>query len=105
MTYERREEIFSKEALNVHDMMELFDISESAAYTVIRNIKVQVGDRLGVQGRVHIQDFLDYFRVPTADRYAHLLTDKDADYGVGLKKSDLIPKRFCSVMDPRGGNV
>jgi hypothetical protein len=63
MTYARREEIFSKEALTNQDLAELFDVCESSASQKAKEIRRVVGDRLGIQGRVHVQDYLDYMQI------------------------------------------
>jgi hypothetical protein len=63
MTYARREEIFAKEAFTNQDLAEIFNISESMASIKAKEIKRKVGDRLGIQGRLHIQDYLDFIGV------------------------------------------
>lgn len=67
MTYAEREEIFSKEYLSIGDVQELLGMSYDDAARTIRNIKRRT-DRLGIRGKIHVQDYLDYFKVPT-DRY------------------------------------
>lgn len=67
MTYAEREEIISKEALSIDDMSKLLGVGYHEAAKIIRNIKRRT-DRLGVKGRIHIQDYFDYFQIPT-DRY------------------------------------
>lgn len=57
MTYERREEIFSKEVINIQDMMELTGKSYSVASKMIRDMK-RKADRLHIDGVIHV---LDYF--------------------------------------------
>ena len=56
MTFQRREEIFSKEALTNRDLAELLDVCESTASQKAQEIRRVVGDRLGIQGRIHVQD-------------------------------------------------
>lgn len=68
MTYAEREEIFSKEALDVNDMMKLYGISVNSASALMVKIRTKVGDRLGIKGKVHVQDYLDYFSL-TPERY------------------------------------
>lgn len=59
MDYKRREEIFSKEALTIKDMMELTGKPYGSCAEMIRNMKLRnKNDRLGVDGVIHI---LDYF--------------------------------------------
>lgn len=73
MTYAMREEIFSKECLSVKDLEELLGVSYQEAAKTIRNIKRKT-DRLGIQGKIHIQDYLDYLKVPM-DRYVKPLEE------------------------------
>ena len=67
-TYTQREQIFAKEYLDVNDFMRLFGISLSSAYKLIREVK-RNSDRLKIQGRVHIQDYFEYFDIPDTSRY------------------------------------
>lgn len=60
MTYIEREKIFSKECLNIEDLQELFDIDYNSASVLMRDIK-RKSDRLGRRGKLHIQDYFDYF--------------------------------------------
>lgn len=60
MTLEQRNSIFAKECLTISDVMLLFSLSYDAAEKLIRDIK-RKSDRLHLRGRVHIQDYLDYF--------------------------------------------
>ena len=67
MTYAMREEIFSKEYLSIEDVQELLGMSYDDAARTKRNIKRRT-DRLGIRGKLHVQDYLDYFQIPP-DRY------------------------------------
>ena len=67
MTYAMQEEIFSKEYLSIEDIQELLGMSYDDAARTIRNIKRRT-DRLGIRGKLHVQDYLDYFQIPP-DRY------------------------------------
>lgn len=69
ITYQQREEIFAKEALSIDDFMHLFGISKSAASEKMTQIKRKVGDRLGIKGKLHVQDYLDYFNITNTERY------------------------------------
>lgn len=73
MTYLEREEIFSKEVIDYKEFAQLFDISKTAACSKVKDIKRKVGDRAGVQGKLHI---LDYFGISDNERYSKLLTIK-----------------------------
>lgn len=67
-TYTQREQIFAKEYLDINDFMRLFGISLPSAYKLIREVK-RNSDRLKIQGRVHIQDYFEYFDIPDTSRY------------------------------------
>ena len=69
MTYEEREAIFSKEALSVADVQALFGVCKSEATNIMNTIRRQTGDRLKVQGKIHIEDYLKHFGIE-ANRYA-----------------------------------
>lgn len=75
MTYSRREEIFSKEYISIADMQDLLGMGYDDAAKMIRDIKrsLELGGakvRLNVQGKLHVQDYLDYFKIDNAARYA-----------------------------------
>lgn len=70
MTYEEREAIFAKEVLDLDDVMTLFDISRNEASRLMNAIRLKVGDRLGIKGKLHVEDYLLYFDIPSADRYS-----------------------------------
>ena len=67
LTPELRKEIFSKDYLGIRDMQMLLGCSYWDAAKVIRKIK-RTTDRLTVRGKVHVQDYLDFFKLPP-DRY------------------------------------
>lgn len=67
MTYAQREEIFSKEYLTIADLQSLLGLSYQDAARTVRNIKRRT-DRLGIRGKIHVQDYLDYYQIST-DRY------------------------------------
>ncbi len=69
LTLEERVAIFSKEYLSINDIMRLFDINYNTASQMIREIK-RKHDRLHTQGRVHIQDYIDYYSLDVA-RYTN----------------------------------
>lgn len=79
MTYQEREEIFSKEAISQTDMMKLMGVSQSTASLKMSEMKRVVGDRLGIQGKIHVQDYLDYFKIKGEDleRYKKPIEDED----------------------------
>ena len=63
-----RTEIFEKEVLTVEDIMFLFDLKKIKAYELINQIKFKC-DRLKIQGRVHIEDYFEYFGITDKTRY------------------------------------
>ena len=69
MTYEEREKIFSKEALSVADVQALFGVCKSEATNIMNTIRRQTGDRLKVQGKIHVEDYLKHFGIE-ANRYS-----------------------------------
>lgn len=75
MTYEEREAIFSKEALSVADVQALFGVCKSEATNIMNTIRRQTGDRLKVQGKIHIEDYLKHFGIE-AERYAKKRSDE-----------------------------
>ena len=75
MTYEEREAIFSKEALNNEDIQKLFGVCRTEATNIMMRIKRKTGDRLGVKGRLHIEDYLKHFGIE-ANRYAKKRPDE-----------------------------
>ena len=75
MTYEEREAIFSKEALNNEDIQKLFGVCRTEATNIMMRIKRKTGDRLGVKGRLHIEDYLKHFGIE-AERYAKKRSDE-----------------------------
>ena len=68
MTIAERVEIFSKEYLDISDLQKLLGIDYGPAAKIIREIR-RKHDRLGIQGKIHVQDYLDYYNIPMSDRY------------------------------------
>ena len=60
MTAEQRSNIFAKECLTISDLMSLLALSYDAAARLMRDIK-RKSDRLHIRGRLHVQDYLEYF--------------------------------------------
>lgn len=77
MTYQEREEIFSKEVLHINDVAKLMDCSYSEACNLIKTWKrkLEFKDkklRLEVAGRLHILDYFDVMGINPdhpGDRY------------------------------------
>lgn len=68
MSITERAEIFSKEYLTIEDMQKLLGLDYDTAAKVIREIR-RKNDRLGIQGKIHVQDYFDYYNIPMSDRY------------------------------------
>lgn len=71
MTYSRREEIFSKDYISIEELSEILGLCYSDSAKMIRDIKRGLESqgktiRLKTQGKVHVQDYLDYFNLPSA---------------------------------------
>lgn len=62
MTFEERKNILSKDVLDVDDISKLLGVTKQTAYAVIRRIKFKT-DRLGIQGKILIQDYIEYFNL------------------------------------------
>ena len=79
MTYQEREAIFSKEAISLDDMVALMGVSKGCASVKMSEMKRVVGDRLGIQGKIHVQDYLDYFKIKgeALARYNKPVDDRD----------------------------
>lgn len=68
MTYEDRERIFSKEIITYLELAELLQVDPSTASTILNSIKKK-SDRLHIRGKIHVQDYLDYFGIKSLERY------------------------------------
>lgn len=65
MTYQEREAIISKELLDKNDMAKLCGVAPCTALEIIQNIK-RKKCRIDIAGRVHIQDYIEYFGLDMA---------------------------------------
>ncbi len=68
MTYQRREEIFSKETMSIEEFGELMNLSYQMSARVIRNIK-RTSSRPQIQGFLIIEDYFDYYGITDKQRY------------------------------------
>lgn len=68
MSYIEREQIFSKDYLTIEDMQSLLGLTYQMAARQIRNIKRR-SDRLGIQGKIHTEDYFEYFNITDKQRY------------------------------------
>lgn len=78
MTMQEREEIFAKDVLTIEDIQLLLVMKYQDAAKFIRTVKQALemnpkyneqGVRLDIQGRLHVQDYLDYFNITNMNRY------------------------------------
>ena len=76
MTYERREEIFSKELIDIKELAELAGIAYSTAAQMMRNMKRR-SDRCHIDGRIHVLDYLEWIGVDPNNPGARYLKPDD----------------------------
>lgn len=76
MTCAERDEILARDYLDIRDLMNLLGLSYNASAALIRQIK-RKNDRLHIQGKIHIQDYIDYYGL-NVERYK---SGKDAITG------------------------
>lgn len=76
MTYAEREDIFSKEVLTIADIARLYDVCLDKAGEMMRDIKRHLkltGTlRVDIQGKLHTQDYFDYFNIKNYERYVNI---------------------------------
>ena len=78
MDYKRREEIFSKDYITTRELKELLGFTDvSAASQKMMQIKRTVGDKLGVKGRIHTEDYFRFFDIHPNDRYNQLTQNRE----------------------------
>ena len=82
MTYEERDEILSKEAISYKDLGKLLDICDSMACQKMKEIKRVQGDRLQIQGKLHIQDYFEYYNIPKESMIRYRKIEKFENEGV-----------------------
>ena len=85
MTPEMRASIFSKEVLTINDMAAMLSMTYGGAAKVIRDIR-RKHDRLGIEGKIHIMDYFDYFNIPIEGRYGfniHVVSNNKTVKGEG----------------------
>ena len=74
MTVQERQEIFAKEYLSIADFEKLYDIGYNQASEMLLGMKkrIEIGLkqnlRIKIQGKIHIQDYLDCLSLPP-ERY------------------------------------
>ena len=68
MSYSEREQIFSKDYLTIKDLQQLLGLSYQIAAKLMRQIKFKF-DRLGIQGKLHTEDYFEYYNITDKQRY------------------------------------
>lgn len=68
MTEKRRREIFSQEVITTGDIAEMFGVCPSTASQKMQEIK-RHGDRLGIKGKIHIEDYINWVHPADIGRY------------------------------------
>lgn len=68
MSYQTREQIFSKDYLDIEDLQNLLGLTYQLAARKMREIKFKF-DRLGIQGKIHTEDYFEYFNITDKQRY------------------------------------
>lgn len=63
-----RETIFAKDVLTIADLQVLLGLTYQLASKIMRQIKFK-SDRLGIQGKIHTEDYFDYFKITDKQRY------------------------------------
>lgn len=69
MTLAQRREMFAKDYLDLTDLTMLLGICYTRASEIVREIKFNTRDRLRTRGRVHVQDYLDYYHLDPKSYY------------------------------------
>lgn len=86
MTYAEREEMFAKDYLSIKDVQKLQGTTPQVAARIIRQIKDELtmsqkynqqGVRINVRGKLHVQDYIDYYHLPP-ERYMPMQTQEIA---------------------------
>ena len=68
MSYSEREQIISKDYLTIKDLQQLLGLTYQVAARVMRQIKFKF-DRLGIQGKLHTEDYFEYYNITDRQRY------------------------------------
>lgn len=95
MNYQRREEILSKEALHIKDIMELYAMEYGSAAKLILQMKLKRKVqgrrlRLDVQGYIHILDYLEELGLEPNDpgeRYCRRKTKSELQHDHNVLES------------------
>ena len=77
MTFVEREEIFSKDYISTKELQKLLGMkNECSASQKMCEIKRVVGERLGIKGRIHTEDYFEFFNIKT-ERYSKTVGDNE----------------------------
>lgn len=93
LTPETRAAIFAKDVLTIEDLQHLLLMSYQAAAKLMRDIK-RKNDRLQIQGKLHVQDYLDYFGIDGHGRYG-LVVAQDITPNSDQVSSEHIYRSVC----------
>ncbi len=63
MTYDQREQILSKDVLSVSDVAILMGVTNKKASEIMCNIKMSISPRITARGKLHTQDYLDFYKL------------------------------------------
>lgn len=74
MTFEQRERIFSKDYISLSEFMEITGYCRSTASGKMKAIRRKY-NRLNTLGRIHTQDYFDYFNLNPNDYRAPVLAE------------------------------
>ena len=87
MTLAQRREMFAKDYLDLTDLSMLLGTCYSRASEIVREIKFNTRDRLHTRGRIHVQDYFDYYGLDPKNYYRFSADDTENDEPI-LSKED-----------------
>ncbi len=88
MDYRKREAIFSKEVITLEEMAQMLSVSLGTASVKMKEMKRKAGDRLGIQGRIHVADYLAYMELSSESaRYSRPMDEvQDKKYEESIRQ-------------------
>ena len=69
MTLAQRREMFAKDYLDLTDLSMMLGTCYTRASEIVTEIKFNTRDRLHTRGRVHVQDYFDYYHLDPKNYY------------------------------------
>jgi len=99
VTYQEREEIFSKEALHISDVAALIGCSNDKAAVLIREWKFKIklagkSLRLNLDGKIHVMDYFDVMNINGEDPGERYFRRKPKEKSAGERYlEETSPKR------------